>query len=80
MLALQVSILWQLINKFAFMSQNKVSIIHSSSEVVSCNGSISFSNHPTIYLNLKNKKEVVCPYCGIKYIYKDDSDAQVSSS
>ncbi|MBT4989177.1 MAG: zinc-finger domain-containing protein [Rickettsiales bacterium] len=52
------------------MSKNKVSTIHSSSLIVSCNGSISFSNHPNVYLSLKQKSEVVCPYCSIKYIYK----------
>jgi uncharacterized Zn-finger protein len=56
------------------MSQNKISLIHSSSKIVSCNGSVSFSNHPNIYLNLDQSQEVVCPYCGIKYIYKDSSD------
>ncbi|MBL6785332.1 MAG: zinc-finger domain-containing protein [Rickettsiales bacterium] len=52
------------------MPNKKVSTIQTSSGIVSCNGSVNFSNHPTIYLNLKDKHEVICPYCGIKYIYK----------
>ena len=56
------------------MSKNKVSIIHSSSKFVSCNGSTDHSNHPTVYLNLTQRLEAVCPYCSIQYIYKNTED------
>lgn len=44
------------------------SFIQVSSEEISCDGLTAASKHPLIYLTLKNKKEVVCPYCGIKYV------------
>jgi uncharacterized Zn-finger protein len=31
---------------------------------VSCSGDDLSSKHPLIYLNIKNKEQVKCPYCG----------------
>ena len=52
------------------MYKNEISIIYSSSKKIACDGSISSSNHPKIYLNISKNEEVICPYCGIKYIYQ----------
>ena len=58
------------------MYKNEISTIYSNSVNIACDGSISSSNHPKVYLNLLPKGEVVCPYCGIKYIYQN-SDADL---
>ena len=44
--------------------------IYAQTTKVSCKGLAQKSPHPLIYLNLLPAKEAVCPYCGLKYIYK----------
>ena len=36
---------------------------------VACDGGKGHLGHPTVYLNLEDKGEVVCPYCSKKYIF-----------
>jgi len=36
---------------------------------VACDGGKGHLGHPTVYLNLEEKGEVVCPYCSKKYIF-----------
>ncbi|AUG54585.1 MULTISPECIES: zinc-finger domain-containing protein [Thalassospira] len=35
---------------------------------IACDGGKGHLGHPTVYLNLEEKGEVVCPYCSKKYI------------
>ncbi|MBR9781623.1 MAG: zinc-finger domain-containing protein [Rhodospirillales bacterium] len=42
---------------------------------VACDGGKGHLGHPTVYLNLEEKGEVVCPYCSKKYIF-DKSQAE----
>ena len=42
---------------------------------VACDGGKGHLGHPTVYLNLEEKGEVVCPYCSKKYIL-DNSQAE----
>ena len=44
--------------------------IYTKTTKISCNGLANKSPHPLIYLNLLPKNEAICPYCGLKYIYK----------
>lgn len=45
---------------------------------VACDGGKGHLGHPTVYLNLEEKGEVVCPYCSKKYIF-DKSQADHSA-
>jgi len=38
-------------------------VLHDNSKKVSCDGEISSSKHPLVYLNMGDKDFVVCPYC-----------------
>ena len=38
---------------------------------VSCDGGGGALGHPTIYLEMGNKTEVDCPYCGRRFVRKD---------
>lgn len=39
---------------------------------VNCNGGEGSSGHPKIYLNMGEKDFIICPYCGFKFIFKND--------
>lgn len=38
---------------------------------VSCDGDKDVLGHPKVYLNLGDKKEIECPYCGKKFKAKN---------
>ena len=57
------------------MQNQNFSKIYSSKKVVSCDGSISNSRHPLIYLNLLPKGSNICPYCSLEYVYKDNKSS-----
>jgi uncharacterized Zn-finger protein len=40
---------------------------------LSCPMNQSWDGHPKIYLDIKEKKKVVCPYCGLKYRLVEDT-------
>lgn len=48
------------------MSDNK--IVEATSKKVMCNGGSNSLGHPGVYLNMGDKKEIVCPYCSKKFI------------
>ena len=38
-------------------------------EKISCSGSEKDgAEHPLVYMHFGNKEEVICPYCGIKFV------------
>ncbi len=41
------------------------------SPVVACDGGGGALGHPRVYLNMGDKHEIDCPYCGRHYILKD---------
>jgi uncharacterized Zn-finger protein len=43
-------------------------------ETVSCSGGADDLGHPTVYYNFGEKLEVVCGYCGKKFIKKDNHE------
>ena len=43
---------------------------------ISCDGGYEF-DHPLIYLHItREEKEVACPYCGKKFIYKENKNSE----
>ena len=38
---------------------------------ISCSGYDNLSKHPLIYLDIKNKKQAICPYCGKIFLNKN---------
>ncbi len=38
---------------------------------VACDGGEGALGHPRVYLNMGDKTEIDCPYCGRHYILKD---------
>jgi len=41
------------------------------SPVVACDGGGGALGHPRVYLNMGEKHEIDCPYCGRQYLLKD---------
>lgn len=41
------------------------------SPVVACDGGGGALGHPRVYLNMGDKHEIDCPYCGRHYVLKD---------
>ncbi|PJI42165.1 zinc-finger domain-containing protein [Ferrovibrio sp.] len=41
------------------------------SPVVACDGGGGALGHPRVYLNMGDKTEIDCPYCGRAYLLKD---------
>jgi len=39
---------------------------------LSCPMTQTWDGHPKIYLDIKEKKQIICPYCGNKYKLKTD--------
>lgn len=48
-------------------------ITYIDSAQVFCDGGRGELGHPGVYLNIDEKKEIVCPYCSRKFAMSDDS-------
>ncbi|QQR68944.1 MAG: zinc-finger domain-containing protein [Alphaproteobacteria bacterium] len=50
------------------------------STTIACEGDpkSSGAGHPRVYLNLSNKGEIDCPYCGRHYVLSTESQAKLS--
>ena len=44
--------------------------VDSSIETICCDGGQDGLGHPAVYYNFDNLKEIICGYCGKKYIRK----------
>lgn len=51
------------------MSKQVTQEIYTQKAVIACSGHATKSPHPKIYLKMLPLKQVLCPYCNIKYIY-----------
>ncbi len=49
-----------------------VEILYSGAEVVSCDGGDGPLGHPRVYLNMEGKGQIHCPYCGRRFVLKQD--------
>ena len=52
-----------------------VEIIEAESAEVDCDGGGGPLGHPRVFLNMGNKREVDCPYCGRRFALKKDAKA-----
>lgn len=49
-------------------NKNNLEIIIKKTDLpLSCPIKQTWDGHPKIYLDIKEKKQIVCPYCGNKY-------------
>jgi uncharacterized Zn-finger protein len=46
-------------------------ITYSGKKEVACSG--SGLGHPTVYLNMEPKGEIICPYCSKKFVFKKEN-------
>lgn len=49
--------------------------IEVTSRVVACDGGSVALGHPRVYLNMGEKHEIDCPYCGRRYKLKAGAEA-----
>ena len=42
---------------------------------VACEGEGGALGHPRVFLNMGDKPEIDCPYCGRRFVLKDDAKA-----
>lgn len=47
-----------------------VEIVEVSKSKVACEGESAALGHPRVYLNMGNKSEIDCPYCGKRFVRK----------
>ena len=46
--------------------------------VVCCDGGGSVLGHPAVYLNMGDKRQIDCPYCGRHYVLKEGAVAHAA--
>jgi uncharacterized Zn-finger protein len=46
-------------------------VIEVTDHVVACDGGNLALGHPRVYLNMGEKTQIDCPYCGRRYRLKD---------
>ncbi len=49
-----------------------IETIYVARKGVDCDGGGGVLGHPKVYLNLGEDGETVCPYCGRRFVLKDD--------
>ena len=49
--------------------------IEVESAVVCCDGGGGALGHPAVYLNMGEKREIDCPYCGRRFVLKEGAGA-----
>lgn len=58
---------------------NESGAIYVNSHKVFCEGSLEYSTHPRVFLQIPhddNKNEIKCPYCSQIFIYKTQGYAK----
>lgn len=43
-------------------------------ETFACDGGDGPLGHPRVFLNMEGKGQIDCPYCGCRYILKEDAE------
>jgi uncharacterized Zn-finger protein len=46
--------------------------------IVACDGGNGALGHPRVYLNMGEKREIDCPYCGRHYVLKEGAAAHAA--
>lgn len=57
-----------ILNLYIFTIMEPTETIYVTDPVVACDG--GKLGHPTVYLNLSPKGEIVCPYCSRRYVLR----------
>lgn len=52
------------------MSTKSTQVVVVSDKKVRCDGNEVSSGHPLVYLNMGEKDNIDCPYCGCKFTLK----------
>lgn len=50
--------------------KSPVEIIEVERAKVACDGGDGALGHPRVFLNMGDKREIDCPYCGRRYVLK----------
>jgi len=48
-----------------------VEVVEVEKPKVSCEGEGGALGHPRVYLNMGDKREIDCPYCGRRFVLKE---------
>jgi uncharacterized Zn-finger protein len=49
-----------------------IETIYVAGKGVDCDGGGGVLGHPKVYLNLGEDGETACPYCGRRFVFRDD--------
>ncbi len=49
--------------------------LYVDKDVIACDGGGGPLGHPRVWLNMEGKGEIDCPYCGRRFILKDEREA-----
>lgn len=52
-----------------------VETVEAESPQVACDGGGGALGHPRVFLNMGEKKEIDCPYCGRRFVLKKGAKA-----
>ena len=52
-----------------------VEIVEVEDVKVVCDGGAGALGHPRVFLNMGERREIDCPYCGRRFILKDGAQA-----
>lgn len=52
-----------------------VEIVEVENSKVACEGEGGALGHPRVFLNMGDKREIDCPYCGRRFVLKDGAKA-----
>ena len=52
-----------------------VEVVEVENPKVACEGESGALGHPRIYLNMGDKREIDCPYCGKRFVLKEGATA-----
>lgn len=57
------------------LSTKPIEIVHTSLQIVACEGNHPALGHPRVFLKLKNG-QATCPYCSKSFIFEPSSEAK----
>jgi uncharacterized Zn-finger protein len=58
---------------------NPPETLYTDEETVGCDGGNGPLGHPLVYLNLGHDGWVDCPYCGRRFILREEDDADTAA-
>lgn len=58
------------------MAKQPPEIIDVDTPTVACDGGKGSLGHPRVFLNMEGKGQIDCPYCGRRFVLKQDTAAE----